>query len=433
MPRPARPALRRRASPPLRAPRFPDVETRTMNFEHSPAEQAFRAEVRSFLQAHLPPDMAQRSALGFHPLPKEDLLAWNRILAEKGWAAPHWPVEHGGPGWSAMQCHIFEEECHRAHAPDLSWQGLRLCAPVIYTFGTAEQKARFLPPILRGDHLLAQGFSEPNAGSDLVSLKTHAVRGQDADGDHYIVNGQKTWSSEGHFADWGFFLVRTDNTVKPQRGISFLMIDLASPGVTVRPIVMYNGMHYVNEIFLDNVRVPADHLIGEEGAGWRYAKFLLDNERTSSAFIHFSRQWLARARHIAGRETVDGVRLVDTPAFARRLASVEIELQALEFSVLRVLSAEPTRWDATAVASGLKVRGSEIQQRVTELALDALGWRGLRAIEGYDDPLIADPDERWPGDVPGVGSGMLQTRAVTIYGGAKEVQKNIISRLAFNL
>ena len=402
-----------------------------MDFRPSDAECAFRAEVRAFLQAHLPADIAHRHALGFHPVPKDDLLQWNRILAAQGWSAPHWPAEHGGPGWSAMQQHIFDEECRRAHAPDLSWAGIRLCAPVIYTFGSGEQKQRFLPAIRRGDYLMAQGFSEPNAGSDLASLKTSAVK----DGTHYIVNGQKTWSSEGHYADWGFFLVRTDTAVKPQRGISFLMIDLTSPGVTVRPIVMFNGVHYVNEIFLDNVRVPAENLIGDEGAGWRYAKFLLDNERTSSAFIHFSWLWLERARTIAQRESADGVRLIDAPAYARRLATAEIELQAVETSVLRVLTDEKTRWDATAVASGLKVRGSEIQQRVTELAFDALGWRGLRAIAGCDDPLIAGAShvQHWPGDVPGVSCGMLQTRAVTIYGGAKEVQKNIIARLAFGL
>jgi alkylation response protein AidB-like acyl-CoA dehydrogenase len=402
-----------------------------MNFEYSAEEQAFRAEVRTFLAASLPIDLAHRHSLGFHPLPKADLLGWNHMLAVKGWAAPHWPVEHGGPGWSPVQCHIFEEECRRAAAPDLSWQGLRLCGPVIYTFGSQEQKARFLPPILRGDFLLAQGFSEPNAGSDLASLKTSAV----LEGDHYVVNGQKTWSSEGHFADWGFFLVRTDTTVKPQRGISFLMIDLRSPGVTVRPIRMFNGMHYVNEIFLENVRVPADNLVGEPGAGWRYAKFLLDNERTSSAFVHFSRHWLERARALAQRRMADGAPLIENPAFARRLAAIEIELQALEYSVLRLLTHEATSWDATAVASGLKVRGSEIQQRVTELALDTLGWESLRAVEGYDDALC-DPgaqNGRWPGDLAGISSAMLQTRAVTIYGGAKEVQKNIIARLAFNL
>jgi len=306
---------------------------------------------------------------------------------------------------------------------------------VLYTFGSEEQKARFLPPILSGDLLLAQGFSEPNAGSDLASLKTSAVRGTDAQGEHYIVNGQKTWSSEGHYADWGFFLVRTDATVKPQRGISFLMIDLRSRGVTVRPIRMFNGMHYVNEIFLDNVRVPAGNLVGEEGAGWRYAKFLLDNERTSSAFIHFSRHWLERAHAIVRRRGLHVAKTREAASLRRRLAAVEIELQALEYSVLRALTHEKTRWDATAVASALKVRGSEIQQRVTELALDALGWQGLRAIEGFDDPLAAGEGAgtAWPADVAGTGSAMLQTRAVTIYGGAKEVQKNIIARLAFNL
>ena len=410
-----------------------------MNFAFSPEDEAFRAEVRQFLARALPPEMAQRNALGYHPVPQDDLLQWNRILDAQGWSVPHWPVEHGGTGWSPIRLHIFEEECARANAPDLSWQGVRLCGPVIYTFGNDEQKARFLPPIRRGDYLLAQGFSEPNAGSDLASLKTSAVKGVDAGGAHYIVNGQKTWSSEGHYADWGFFLVRTDSRVKPQRGISFLMIDLRSPGVTVRPIVMFNGMHYVNEIFLDNVRVPAANLIGEEGAGWTHAKFLLDNERTSSAFIHFSRHWLERARRIAERETVAGRRLAKDPAFARRLAAVEIDLQALEYSVLRVLADEKTPWHATAVASALKVRGSEIQQRVTELAMQALGPRALRSIDTLDDPLIAAARadaslaQRWPQDAPGVASCALHTRAVTIYGGAKEVQKNIIARLAFGL
>ena len=308
---------------------------------------------------------------------------------------------------------------------------MRLCGPVVYPFGSPEQKQRFLPPFLRGDYMLAQGFSEPNAGSDLASLKTTAVR----QGDHYVVNGQKTWSSEGHYADWGFFLVRTDATVKPQRGISFLMIDLRTPGVTVRPIKLFNGMHYVNELFLDNVKVPADNLVGEEGKGWSYAKFLLDNERTSSAFIYFSRHWLERVREIARRERQDGIALADTPSFARRLARAEIDLRSLEFSVLRVLTGEQMRWHDTAVSSALKIRGSEIQQTIMGLAIDAAGLRGLRQIGSLADPLIGDTSqgEAWPDDVPGVSSCMLQTRAVTIYGGAKEIQKNIIAKLAFSL
>ena len=410
-----------------------------MNLKFSAADEAFRQEVRDFLRRELPADIAERHAMGFHPVPKEDLRRWTKILAKQGWSAPHWPVEHGGTGWSPMQHHIFEEECQRHHAPDPAWTGIRLCAPVIYTFGNAQQKAKFLEPTRTADMFWAQGFSEPNAGSDLASLKTTAIKGTDAQGEHYLVNGQKIWSSEGHYSNWGFFLVRTDSTVKPQKGISFLLIDMQSPGVTVRPIILFNGMHYVNEIFLENVRVPAENLVGEEGAGWTHAKFLLDNERTSSAFIYFSRHWLERARAIASREIAGGQRVIDQPVFARKLAALEVDLQALEYSVLRVLADEKTRWNATAVASGLKVRGSEIQQRATELAFDALGPRGLRSIDGFDDPVITaartagDALNLWPEDVPGVDSCMLQTRAVTIYGGAKEVQKNIIAKLAFGL
>jgi alkylation response protein AidB-like acyl-CoA dehydrogenase len=402
-----------------------------MDFQYTPEETRFRDEVRAFFKARLPPELARNQYYGFHPLPKSDLQQWNRVMADKGWSAPDWPVEYGGPGWSGLQQHIYYEEAARAHATDLNWQGLRLCGPVIYTFGSAAQKERFLQPFLRGDFLVAQGFSEPNAGSDLVSLKTAAVRV----GDHYIVNGQKIWSSEGHYADWGFFLVRTDAAVKPQRGISFLMIDLHSPGVTVRPIMLYNGMHYVNEIFLDNVEVPVENLVGEEGKGWTYAKFLLDNERTASAFIYFSRHWLERARDIASREQDGGTRLIDKPEFARRLARCEIDLQALEYSVLRVLTDEKTRWNDSAIASALKVRGSQLQQRITMLAMDALGPRSLRSIETLNDPIVGDASQfdNWPDDVPGVASTALQSRATTIYGGSLEVQKNIIARLAFGL
>ena len=285
-----------------------------MKLELSAADEAFRQEVRSFLRDNLPADLSARGYRGFAPPSKEDLQRWNRILFEKGWSAPHWPVQYGGTGWTPLQQHLFEEECHLAYAPDLSWQGLRLLGPVLYTYGSEELKRQHIPGILSGDVLWAQGFSEPNAGSDLVSLKTRAER----QGDHYIVNGQKTWSSEGHYADWGFFLVRTDPTVKPQKGISFLLIDLRSPGVTVRPIIMINGAHYVNEIFLDNVQVPLTNLVGQEGQGWTYTKFLLDHERTSSAFIYFSKRELQRAKEIARAERCNGVPLLETPEFARR-------------------------------------------------------------------------------------------------------------------
>lgn len=401
-----------------------------MNFELTPEDAAFRSEVREFLREHLPRSMARRGYCGFTPPPKEDLQEWNRVLYEKGWAAPHWPVQYGGTGWSPLRQHVFEEECHLAYAPDLSWQGLRLLAPVLYTFGSEAQKARHLPPILRGDVLWAQGFSEPNAGSDLVSLKTRAVR----EGDHYVVNGQKTWSSEGHYAQWGFFLVRTDPHAKPQRGISFLLIDLSTPGVSVRPITMINGAHYVNEIFLDDVIVPAENLVGEEGRGWSYTKFLLEHERTSSAFIYFSKRELQRAKEIARREAVEGVPLIERPEFANQIARLEMDLHALEWSVLRMLANEQSPHDQTAIASALKIRGSELQQRVTELQTDLLGAKALRSIH-CDDPLIGDADRAalWPDYVPGRMSTTLHTRAVTIYGGAKEVQKNIIAKLAFGL
>jgi alkylation response protein AidB-like acyl-CoA dehydrogenase len=399
-----------------------------MKLELSRADELFREEVRAFLREHLPGDLAARGYHGFAPPTKQDLQRWNRILFEKRWAAPHWPVEYGGTGWTPLQQHIFEEECHLAYAPDLSWQGLRLLGPVLYTYGSDELKKRHIPSILTGEVLWAQGFSEPNAGSDLVSLKTRAER----QGDHYIVNGQKTWSSEGHYADWGFFLVRTDASVKPQKGISFLLIDLHSPGVTVRPIIMINGAHYVNEIFLDNVKVPVTNLVGQEGQGWTYTKFLLDHERTSSAFIYFSKRELQRAKEIARAERSHGVPLLEAPEFARRIAMIEIDLLALEWSVLRMLTNEKTEYDPLAVASTLKIRGSELQQRVTELQTDLLGARSLRDIR-VEDPPASPASAAWPNYVPGRMSTTLHTRAVTIYGGAKEVQKNIIAKLAFGL
>lgn len=398
-----------------------------MNLEFNADDAAFRDEVRQFLREHLPASMVAREYQGFTPPLRDDLQQWNRVLYEKGWAAPHWPVQYGGTGWSPLRQHIFEEECHLAYAPDLSWQGLRLLAPVLYTFGSEAQKAQHLPPILRGDLFWAQGFSEPNAGSDLVSLKTRAVR----QGDHYVVNGQKTWSSEGHYAQWGFFLVRTDLEAKPQKGISFLLIDLQTPGVSVRPITMINGAHYVNEIFLDNVVVPAENLVGEEGKGWNYTKFLLEHERTSSAFIYFSKRELQRAKEIARRERLDGAPLIESPEFSHHIARLEMDILALEWSVLRLLANEKNPYDQTAIASALKIRGSETQQRVTELQTDLLGARALRSIR-RDDP-ISEGASSWPEYVPGRMSATMHTRAVTIYGGAKEVQKNIIAKLGFGL
>ncbi|MDP2005320.1 MAG: acyl-CoA dehydrogenase family protein [Rubrivivax sp.] len=400
-----------------------------MKLQLSAADLAFREEVRAFLREHLTPEVQRRSRIGMHPPHDGDRTAWNRVLAAKGWSAPLWPKEYGGTGWTHLQHHIYETECRLAHAPELRWQGIKLIGPVIYTFGTAEQKARFLPPTLTGEFTWAQGFSEPGAGSDLASLKTTAV----LDGEFWVVNGQKLWTTEGQFSNMGFFLVRTAQTERPHKGISMLVLDMKSPGVTVRTIPMINGDHSTCEVFLDNVRVPKDNLIGEPGTGWDQARFLLGNERTSSADIYKSLTDLARIRSIAAVERVHGRPLLQDPGFARKLAALEIEVRTLEWSVLRVMAQAPSEHPIAAAASVLKVRGSELQQRLTELATEALGPRALREFtreEGFAD---AEGDALWHDGVPGVTVDQMYLRAVTIFGGAKEVQKNIIAKLAFSL
>ncbi len=388
-----------------------------MNFEPDTASEAFRGEVRAFLREQLPADMAARALRGYHSS-KADMLAWTRILHAHGWSAPHWPPEHGGPGWSPLQRHLFEEECALAGAPPTCVSAFQLVAPVIYSFGNAEQIARHLPPILRGDTWWGQGFSEPNAGSDLASLKTRAVLARDSEGDHYIVNGQKTWTTEGHYADWFFCLVRTDPEAKPQRGISFLLIDARSPGITLRPIVSIDGAHSLNEVFFDNVRVPVANRVGEEGRGWSCAKFLLDNERAFSAEVPRNMRMLARLQALSATLPHDA-------AFARRVAEVEAELGALEMLTLRALSEQgserATAWPAGSI---LHVLGSELQQKTGALLVQALAERGV----------IHYPEDGEPGALPGpegapgITADFLYRRAVTIYGGSNEIQRNLIAR-----
>jgi alkylation response protein AidB-like acyl-CoA dehydrogenase len=393
-----------------------------MNLQLSTEDERFLAEVRAFLHGALPEDVRRRALTPLHPPHEDDRRWWNRQLYERGWAAPSWPVEYGGCGWSPLRAHLFEQACCEAGAPELRWQGLRLFGPVLYTFGTAEQKARYLPGILRGDTQWAQGFSEPGAGSDLASLKTSAVR----DGAHYIVSGQKIWTSEAHYSEMGFFLVRTDASVKPQAGLSMLIIDLRSPGVTVRPITMLHGDTAVSEIFLDQVRVPAENLLGEPGSGWTQAKFLLGNERTGGAETHHSRRMLRRVTALARTRLREGRPLIEDARSAARIAAVGADLEALEWSVLRVLCGAPQRWAEAAVTSALKVRGSEIQQRVSELGMEILGFDALRQYgrdEGFASRDLA----------AGITADLLYQRASTIMGGAREVQKNIIAKLAFGL
>jgi alkylation response protein AidB-like acyl-CoA dehydrogenase len=400
-----------------------------MNFEPDPTHVAFRQEVRTFMRENVPPGLARRTYIGGHPPPIDDYRHWQRIKHARGWGAPHWPVEYGGAGWSAMQKHIFMEELYRADGLDYGWQGTHMIGPLLIAFGSEAQKRRFLPPILSGEAYWCQGFSEPNAGSDLASLRTRAERVEE----EWIITGQKLWTSDAHYADWGFFLVRTDPNVKPQKGISLLLVPMNTPGIRIRPIESINGGHELNEVFLDEVRVPHENLVGEPGQGWAQAKFLLEKERTASAYLYQNRRELEKAKEIARAEIVAGRRLIDTPDFAHQLARIEADLLALEWSVLRILCDENNAHDAGAVVSALKIRGSELQQRIAQLQVDALGPRALRTFPHEAPDTAVDATPLWPYYVRGRTGQFLHLRAATLYGGTREIQKNIIARRAFGL
>ncbi|HEU0201944.1 MAG TPA: acyl-CoA dehydrogenase family protein [Burkholderiaceae bacterium] len=427
-----------------------------MRFSTDPAIEAFRAQVREFLSKNLPPALAARNATAVHPT-KADMQAWTRILHQRGWSAPHWPVEYGGTGWSALQRHIFEEECFVAGAPPTCTSAFRLVAPVIYTFGNEAQKRRYLPPILCGDAFWGQGFSEPGAGSDLASLRTIARRVADAGDDYYIVSGQKTWTSEAHQADMLFCLVRTQTTAKPQQGISFLLIDAKAPGVTIRPIISIDGGHSLNEMFFDDVRVPAENLVGEEGKGWSYARFLLEHERAFSAEVPRNKRMFACLLDLAGRERRQGKRLIEDAAFAARVARVEVELAALEFLTMRALSEADTGTSSWPAGSVLHILGSELQQKIGDLLVEALGDYGALAllseaengaqdgaheaacsVDRNGDRGTDSAGDRLRGEAIGPSGRLarasllvadyLYRRAVTIYGGSNEIQRNLIAR-----
>jgi alkylation response protein AidB-like acyl-CoA dehydrogenase len=398
-----------------------------MDLRFTTADEAFRQDVRTFMQEYLPPEIAADTRRWNNPRP-EFYRRWQAILAAKGWGAPHWPERWGGTGWSPLRKHIFFEEMYRADGPDFGWQATHMLAPVLFAFGSEEQCTRFAPRILSGEDVWCQGFSEPGAGSDLANLKTSAQ----IDGDDWVINGQKIWTSDAMDSDWGFFLVRTDSTVKPQRGLSFIVVKMDTPGITVRPIQQIDGRQELTEVFLDNVRVPRDQLIGEPGKGWTYAKYLLDKERTASAFLYFNRRQFERAKQMAGQILVQGKPLLEDIAFTRKLARVEADLNALNWSVLRILAEEQNKYELNAVVSALKIRGSEMQQRVTGLQVEALGPLGLRHFE-RDAPETEDAslEQSWHEFTVGPMSQFLFQRAATIYGGAREVQKNIIAKLAF--
>jgi alkylation response protein AidB-like acyl-CoA dehydrogenase len=397
-----------------------------MDLNFSAEEIAFRDEVRAFIEANYPKHLKGRVLR--EDLSKEDFLAWHKILGKKGWSAPAWPKEYGGTGWTATQRYIWLEENARAETiPPLPF-GVSMVGPVIYTFGTPEQKKRFLPGILAGDVWWAQGYSEPGAGSDLASLKTRAVR----EGDHYIVNGQKTWTTLGQYADWGFFLVRTDPSAKPQEGISFLLIDMKSPGVSVRPIKLLDGGYEVNDVFLDNVKVPVDQRIYEENKGWTCAKFLLAHERAGIAGVARSKRNVERLKSIAKSESGDdGKPLIEGEEFQRKLAQLEIDLSALEMTELRVLARESAGKGPGPESSLLKIKGTEIQQRLTELTLEAVGNYAqpyTRELAEGGNEFAVGPDYS-----RGAAPVYFNWRKASIYGGSNEIQRNIIAKMVLGL
>ncbi len=393
-----------------------------MDLAFTAEEEQFRERMRAWVAANLPADISSKVKNG-QRLHRDDHQRWAKILGKEGWLGYGWPKEHGGPGWNGIQKHLFEEQCALAGAPRLVPFGPVMVAPILMAYGTDEQKKRFLPGIGSGEVWWSQGYSEPGAGSDLASLRTRAEN----KGDHYLVNGQKTWTTMGQWGDWMFCLVRTSTEGKQQAGISFLLIDMKSPGVTVRPIKLMDGECDVNDVFLDNVKVPIENLLGEENKGWNYAKHLLAHERTSIADINRSKFELARVKRLLRAEGLTSdTRLRD------EVSKLEVDVQALEMLVLRVLSAEKSGRNPLDIAGLLKIRGSEITQRYTELMLMIAGPYGLPWIE---DAMTAG----WQGSFPGgaidyatLASTFFKQRKTTIYGGANEVQKNIVAQVVFS-
>jgi alkylation response protein AidB-like acyl-CoA dehydrogenase len=391
-----------------------------MDLDYSAEELAFRDEVRTWLRANLPEDLRGKVAR-YESLTREDLLRWHRILADKGWVAPWWPREWGGTGWDVVQRYIFEEECGYAGAPPLIPFGITMCAAVLLRFGTPEQQRRFLPRMYRGDDFWCQGYSEPGSGSDLASLRTRAVR----EGDHYVVNGQKTWTTLAHYADWIFCLVRTDSGVKAQEGISFLLIDMKTPGVTVRPLILMDGGHEVNEVFFDGVRVPVENRVHNEGMGWTVAKYLLGHERMNTARIGTSKRELENLKEVAAAQSKAGRPLIEDVRFRDRLTRLEVELMALELTNLRFLDQLREGRPPGAEVSMLKIRGTEIQQMLTQLMMDAIGpeARIVRSLGGGDfDPVAAEMAPRY-----------CNYRKTSIYAGSNEIQRNIIAKMSLGL
>ncbi|WP_233867514.1 acyl-CoA dehydrogenase family protein [Paraburkholderia adhaesiva] len=398
-----------------------------MDLKFTAEEEAFRAEVLDFLRERLPQRIADKVRNGRH-LTRDDMATWHATLNEKGWLANHWPKEYGGPGWNAVQKFIFENECAIAGAPRIVPFGVNMLGPVLIKYGSVAQKRHWLPRILDGSDWWCQGYSEPGAGSDLAAVRTTAVR----DGDHYVVNGQKTWTTFGHYANMIFCLVRTATDVRKQEGISFLLIDMNTPGVEVRPIITLDGEHEVNEVFFTDVRVPVANLVGEENKGWTYAKYLLTYERTNIAGVGFSVAALARLKRAAQKITRNGKPLAEDPQFAARLAKVEIDLENMKTTNLRVIAAVAGGGVPGAESSMLKIRGTEIRQEISSLLRRAMGPYAAPFVEealeeGYTGEPIG-PDE-----AASAASLYFNNRKLSIFGGSNEIQKNIISKMILGL
>ncbi|GAC1571907.1 MAG: pimeloyl-CoA dehydrogenase large subunit [Sphingomicrobium sp.] len=390
-----------------------------MDLSFTPEEKAFRKEVRNFLATSLPGDLRRKMIERRH-LGKDDIVRWQRILNARGWATPNWPVEWGGQAWTPVQRYIFQEEMALAHAPEGSPFNVNMIGPVIARFGSEEQKKRFLPRIANIDDWWCQGFSEPGAGSDLASLKASAVR----ESEHYLLNGQKIWTTQAQHADWMFGLFRTDNLGKKQQGITFLLLDMQTPGLTVRSIETIDGEHDANEVFFDDVRVPVKNRIGEEGRGWDYAKHLLGHERSGIARIGLSKERLSQLRYLeqdmAAKATLSDR---ERQRLRRKLAEVEVELRALELTQLRVVAADAQGGGANAAASILKIKGTELQQRMTELAVELAGPAGLAMPEHHG--ANKERDDGW---IEAAAPFYFTMRKVSIFGGSNEIQKNIIAK-----
>jgi alkylation response protein AidB-like acyl-CoA dehydrogenase len=398
-----------------------------MDLNYSPADDAFRADIRAWLDANLPQALRTK-VLEHKRLNRDDYASWHKLLGTRGWSVVAWPKEYGGPGWDATQRHIWDEECARIGAPGVLPFGVSMVAPVLMKYGSDAQKAHYLPRILDGTDWWCQGYSEPGSGSDLASLRTRAER----QGDHYVVNGQKTWTTLGQYADMMFCLVRTDTGAKKQEGISFLLIDMKTPGITVRPIITLDEDHEVNEVFLEDVKVPLENLVGDENRGWTYAKYLLGHERTGIARVGQSKRELVFLKRLAANQKKGGVSLLADPVFSSKIAALEIEMMALEVTVQRVVASEANGRGPGPEASMLKIKGTEVQQALTELMVEAIGPQAAAFdpafLEGDREHSLAGDDDAAP-----LAAYYFNFRKTSIYGGSNEIQKNIIAQMILGL